>query len=142
MFISTGFFIQLFAIAANTGNIGFLLSPVIHCRKPTNLTMMVGFETVAGDYGTVLRILKDDSYLSGYSNLLYDLKVEEFTESRWKEIAVPIPDGIYGLIIEGHVHATSVSELVIDYIKFPNDCVLDEETKNSNTQFERTGKFK
>ena len=97
--------------------------------------------TVAGDYGTVLRILKDDSYLSGYNNLLYDLKVGEFNESRWKEIAVPIPGGSYGLIIEGYVHATSVSELVIDYIKFPNDCALDEENENSNAQIKRTGKF-
>ena len=113
----------------------------MHCRKPTNLTVMVGFEAATGDDGTVLRILKDDSYLSGYRDLLYDLKVEEFNESRWKEIAVPIPDGSYGLVIEGYVHTTSLSELVIDYIYFPNDCVLDEETKNSNTQFVRTGKF-
>ena len=97
--------------------------------------------TVARDYGTVLRIFKDDSYLSGYRDLLYDMKVEEFDDGSWKEIAVPIPDGSYGLIIEGFVHVTSVTELVIDYIHFPNDCVLDKETKASSTQFERTGKF-
>ena len=103
---------------------------------------MVGFATFIGDYGTVLRILKEDSYRSGYSDVLYDLKVEEFDENIWQEIKVPLPDGNYGLIIEGYVHVTSVSELVIDYITFPIDCDLGKETQNAKTQLERTGEYK
>ena len=137
----TGFFIQLIEIAANSGNVGFLLSPIMHCRKPTQLTLMVGFETFVGDYGTVLRVLKEDSHLSGYSDVLYDLKVEDFDDSSWQEIKVPLPDGNYRLIIEGYVHVTSASELVIDYIRFPIDCDLGKETQNANRQSERTGEY-
>ena len=126
----TGFFVAMDVLKARNGDFGLLMSPRIKCSKPAKLTLKIQAYMSIGDYGTKIKILTENTYQSGYMDVILDLEAKDIETNVWFEREISLPEGSYSLVIAGKVNVPSLNELAIDDIKVIGQCTSSNNYTN------------
>ena len=109
-------------LEARNGDFGMLMSPRIKCSKPAKLTLKIRAYMSIGEFGTKIKILTENTYQSGYMDVIFDLEAKDIEKQDWFEREILLPEGFYSLVIAGKVNVPSFDELAIDDIKVIGQC--------------------